>query len=230
MKKINHNKAKGQYLLLIAVAILVSANLFAERIDLNNGQKTQWEITNSTYSGLHFTNSVGEFNFINLKTDNGAFTELLMNGYGQSMSIGDPKLPVLKQIIEIPLNAQVEINIINQDYTDYYLADFGITNRLFPTQEPVSKDEEAESEFILNQSTYQIDEFIAGDLVNVVELGTMRGVKMARLEVSPLQYNPVQNKIRIYHNLEFDVSFNGANISATQEMKSEYQCNSGNEK
>jgi len=145
-----------------------------------------------------------------------------MNGFGQRMSIGDPKLPVLKQLIEIPLNAQVEINIINQDYTDYYLADFGIINRLFPTQAPVSKDEEAVTEFVLNQSTYQIDDFIANQLVFAKELGMMRGVKLARLEVSPLQYNPVQNKIRIYHSMEFAVTFVGGNTSATKEMKSKY--------
>jgi len=222
MKKTNLNRTRWQYLLLIAAGIFISANLFAEKIDLNNGHETQWEITDNTYSGLHFVNTIGDLSFLNLKTDHGAFTELLMNGFGQSMSIGDPKLPVLKQLIEIPLNAQVEINIINQDYTDYYLSDFGINNKLFPTQAPVSKDEEAEAEFVLNQSTYQIDEFIAGDLVKVVELGMMRGVKMARLEVSPLQYNPVQNTIRLYHSMEFNVDFVGGNTSATKDMKNKY--------
>jgi len=40
--------------------------------------------------------------------------------------LGDPQLPVIKRLIEVPLNADFEIEIISQNHSEFNLSDYGV--------------------------------------------------------------------------------------------------------
>jgi hypothetical protein len=47
----------------------------------------------------------------------------------------------------------------------------------------------------------------------------MRALNMARVDISPVQYNPVENKLRVYDVLEIEILFENANLAKTLELK-----------
>jgi len=194
---------------------------FSEEIKLTEGKETKLTIKENNYSNLRLTNSIANLNYFNVKTSPGIFSQITVDGYGYSLEIGDPKLPVLKKVIEVPIGSYFEINIIKENYLEYDLSNFGITNKIIPAQPSVSKsiDNPEDLEFVINQSTYQTNDYLGSDLVTVNYLGKMRGVSMARLEISPFQYNPVLNKIKVCYELEVEINFIGGDLNKTIQLK-----------
>jgi hypothetical protein len=127
----------------------------------------------------------------------------------------------MRKLIEIPQGAEPVVKIISYTLNEYNLADYGITMPLFPAQPPVSKSA-TNPEFIYHLAAYQQNSYIGGELATVDVLGMLRGTRLGRLNISPVQYNPVTNTIRVYDNLVIDVTFKNANISLTKSEKRRY--------
>jgi hypothetical protein len=100
------------------------------------------------------------------------------------------------------------------------LSDYGIIYPLIPAQPSVSKDDKKpKPKFQYNDITYSTDQFNSDELVTVDVLGIMRGVRLARLNIAPVRYNPVTNTIRVYNDIEVEVTFPGADVAKTIELK-----------
>jgi hypothetical protein len=54
---------------------------------------------------------------------------------------------------------------------------------------------------------YDQDAFFPSDLVKVEDIGWVRGVRVARLRVSPVQYDPRRHLCRVYHEVTVQVRF-----------------------
>lgn len=203
--------------------LFFSLQLQAQVIQLDQGKQNDFSFTSNTYDELIFSNTIANLNHQLVKTPDANYTLIALPGYGQSNIIGDPQLPMIKKIIEIPIGGSIEIKIIHEKFMVFDLVDFGVTEKLIPAQAPVSKSIENPQDirFEINEDTYARDEFIALPMVEVKPLGTMRGVKLARLEIAPIQYNPVQNKLRVCTGLTVEVTFRDADISQTTQQKME---------
>lgn len=208
-------------LLTFMLATFVSSLLFAGNIKVNPNVSTALKITKNTYSTLEMSSTLSDINFIKVKTKEGYFTLLNVPGYGYTESEGNPQLPVLKRLIEIPANSTVNVNFNNMNYFEADLAEYGIDKFVLPVQPSVSKnvDDANDLDFIYNQERYSIDEFYGQDIIRVVDLGIMRGVHLARVEISPVLYNPVTNQVRIYSDLNVRIDFNNADIDETISRK-----------
>ena len=208
-------------LFLFAALIFMGFQTFADDINLIEGKETKLTITKNSYSNLRLTSTLSDLNFLNVKTKEGTFSQIAVSGYGNSMDIGNPRLPVLKKLIEVPIGAEFEIKITKQEFQEFDLNKLLINYKIFPAQPSVSKsiDNPEDIEFVFNQDTYQKNEYFQQQLVNVQHLGTMRGVTMARIEIAPFQYNPVTNRIKVCTDLEVEIIFVGGDIGKTIEMK-----------
>ena len=211
---------RGQLLLIAFCLIFISLNAFAGGIRIKEGS-TNLKITENSYIKLQLTNTLTQFDATEVQTSAGTFTTLTAEGYGFSERFGDPNLPVLKKLIEVPFGASFDINILSQSYKEYDLKDLNINFPIMPTQLPVSKSimDPSQIKFAYNQETYQRNEFFKNQLVSVTPVGIMRGENLARLEISPVEYNPVTKKIRVYDNLEVEIVFTNGDISKTIELK-----------
>ena len=47
----------------------------------------------------------------------------------------------------------------------------------------------------------------------------MRGIRLARLNIAPVRYNPVTNTIKVYNDIDVEITFPGADIAQTIELK-----------
>jgi len=210
--------SKSLRLRFITVMMIVSIPvfLFAGEIRITEG-KTELQITTNTYRQLSFKNQISSIQFRDVRTKLGDFTELFVMGYGYSSEVGDPKLPVNRKLIEIPMDGTIEVRIINTEFTDYSLAGSGINFQIIPQQAPVSKaiTDPEEIPFVINAKSYRKNEFLGGPLVSVTPVGAMRAVNLARLDIAPVQYNPVTGILRIYESIEVKILFpNGSEQAA----------------
>ena len=207
------------FFLLAASFIYLAGN--TQQLQVEQGISNKFEVLHSDYQILHFSISLAELNSFVVKHKTGYYNQLTVEGYGLSLDVGNPGLPVMKKLIEVPEGAVIHYSVIREEYRVIDLAESGIVHPLFPAQPPVSKsiDNPDELPFEKNDITYQTNGWFGFDPVNVEMLGKMRGVNLARLEVAPLQYNPVQHTIRICIELEVEVSFVNGNTLKTIEQK-----------
>ncbi len=202
---------------LLLIGLFLANTLMAGHITLGEAGSNKLKVTENSYSLLSLENALKNVEFLRVKTPEGYFTLLRINEYGYSTVVGHPQLPVIKKLIEVPLGAEITVEVLSQTQQEVSLADYGITSQLLPAQPPLSKniDDPADVEFMFDQAAYSTDSFWGPELVRVVDLGMIRGVRMARLEIAPVYYNPVQNTLLVSTDIELRVKFNNGNLGAT---------------
>jgi len=224
MSSIHNLFQKQAFLWLLFFLLLVGMEVnAANEIILNNSGRTKINVTENTLSHLLISNTISSFNTLFVKTDKGEFIELQLDSYSKTNTIGSPQLPVLSKLIEIPEGSTPEVKVISFDLKEYLLADFGITQKLFPTQAPQSKNSVKNVDIAFNRQVYETNSFYGDVLVQVKVTGNLRGVQLANLVLSPVQYNPVTNTIRVYNNLVVEINFSGANQLKSVENNSKLQ-------
>ena len=188
-------------------------------ISLNHG-KTEAIILGNNNSGFEVNYRISQLKLFEVNTKEGLFSQINIENYSFSKELGKPKLPVLRKIISVPLEAKVETAINDFSLNEISLSDYGINTQIIPAQPSLSKSANPEEiEFIYNKSAYQVNEFTNRPVVSVSELGILRGMRLFVLEFRPIQYNPVQNVIKVYNDVEITVNFVGGNQVATENLR-----------
>lgn len=186
---------------------------------LNSQFKNKTEVISKSETGFVVRNQIGNLNFDEIKTEKGVFFSIDIDGYSYGNDIGKPKLPVNRNLIEIPFGAKITLEINQTQYKEYSLKDYGVSQLLIPVQPPAFKSQNQKRNFVIDQSEYSKDEFLSLPLVSIEYLGEMRGVRLARINVAPVQYNPVKGRIIVYHDIVVNVKFEGANLEFTKREK-----------
>jgi len=211
----------GRFLLLPFTFLLFTVFVFGGNIKVTDKSDNNLSLKESSYSSITISNQVSDIRFASVKTKEGIFTLLNVEDYGYRLVEGEPKLPVIKKLIEVPLDATYEINFSTKTSQEINLYNHGISDFIIPTQPSLSKsiDNPEDVDFIYNKSAYEVNGFVGPELVKVVDLGVMRGVRLARVEIAPVLYNPVQNKIKVFTDVEVQIEFKDGNEDASVQKR-----------
>ena len=167
--------------LLVAIITVLSFSLSAKDIKLTE-TSNHLSITSKTLSEFTFVSHLSEINTLRVKTDMGEFVKLVVGGYGENAISGNAELPVLEELITVPSGASIAIKVLNTEEQIITLADYGITNLVFPSQPSVSKSATT-IPFYYNAAYYTNDGFYVIDAVTTELLGKMRGQQLAPFSV-----------------------------------------------
>ncbi|HPH61709.1 MAG TPA: C25 family peptidase propeptide domain-containing protein, partial [Candidatus Syntrophosphaera sp.] len=215
-----HQEFKGKVLLLIALTLAFALALSAQtrQLDLSSSAN-QAVLKNNSDLGFDVNFSVGELKITEVQTKEGTFDELSIEGWGFSNAVGEPKLPLLRRTIAVPLGAEVRLTLNSQSARELDATANKLQNRIIPAQEPVSKSADpATLPFIIKSDLYGRDEFNSRDWVQVSDLGIMRGVRVFALDFYPVRYNPASNSIRVMENLDVRVDFVNPDLLGTADL------------
>ena len=202
------------------VAILITNLSFAQIINLQSDSE-DIILTSNTEKEMTAFLGIPKLEAIQINTDQGVFTKLILKDFTHSKEYGKPELPQMQKIIEIPIGAQITTSLISFEEQELELNQYGIANKILPAQPSISKGENAsDAQFYYFPELYQLNEFLGKDLVTVEPLGIMRGVQIARLTISPFKYNPKENKLLLINNIEFKITYGNANYQLTENIKS----------
>ncbi len=204
-------------LFLIVFSLVLSAVGFAQaKIQLRSADKA--ECVKSDYTSLKASFSFSGLEANNVESERGVFSELSMLNTVIGGNEGDPQIPVVNELIAVPFGANPTITVTSYSSTDYKLEDYGI-NTLVPRQPSLRKDKKPEEvPFLYNESAYQTRGLRSEPQAVVQVVGTMRGVRLAKMTIEPVSYDPVNNTIRVFNDIEVEVSFDGADKAGTEEM------------
>ncbi|MBI9032999.1 MAG: T9SS type A sorting domain-containing protein [Bacteroidales bacterium] len=198
------------------VALLVCGTVFSQNLAIDFGTKGEKQILENSQENLKMRYSFKGISTFKVKTSHGTFNEIAIPETYFVGDIGTPKLPAAKDLIEIPFGAEVSVKVISYDVQKYNMNDYGIDNQVMPQQFAQSKSDNAEDlEFQFNNAAYESKQMEGYDLASVEVLGTLRGMRLARLEVRPVKYNASTNEIEVYNNVEVAVEFKNADIDQT---------------
>ena len=91
---------------------------------------------------------------------------------------------------------------------------------MVPRQPSLRKDQRPEDvPFVYNEAAYQSNRSFRSEPMAVVNVvGTMRGVQLGKMTIEPMSYDPVSNILRVFNDIEVEVSFDGADAQATEQL------------
>ncbi|NVO11824.1 MAG: T9SS type A sorting domain-containing protein [Bacteroidales bacterium] len=204
---------------LIILLLACTSYLFAQKetsIPLKSS-KSGIEILQKSVDGFQLNFNISSLNLKNKQTSEGFFEELEVDGLTKIYGKGNPGIPSVSKLIEIPIGATYKINIISYNVEVINLNDFGVKEKIAPAQLSVSKNENPkDAKFYYNKESYAQKGFIEKEIATIEDIGIMRDTRLGRLELSPIQYNPGENKIKVFNNLVVEVKFSGS-IDANKE-------------
>ena len=177
------------------------------------------ECVSSDFQQLRASFSFSTISAENINTERGQFSWLSMPNTTIGGNEGDPQIPVVNELIAVPFGANPHIEITSYNTTDYRLEDFGIQT-LIPRQPSLRKGQRPEDvPFLYNEAAYQSTRGLRSAPQAVVSVeGTMRGIQVGKMTIEPVSYDPVNNTLRVFNDIEVTVSFDGADARATEDM------------
>ncbi len=186
-----------------------------------------WQLKSSTFDGMEVKTTMGRIDDVQTieVEEQGSFLSLNIEGYVLQGEIGRPALPCQIKIIEIPQEAVPVVEILRDKIEITDLSAYrqnGQTMPLYPMQESVSKGAKTLPSFAYNKQVYQMQGYHAHELVKIEIMGESRGVRLAKVIVSPVEYDPLQHRLKIHTDLDFEIRFDGADYEATQAKKKRY--------
>jgi len=114
---------------------------------------------------------------------------------------GAPELPTRVFVVGIPAGAQAEVSAVSGTIEE--LSEIHIPS--VPDKEPA--DDLARWRYQPDSQIYARDAFYPSELVRVDPPAQFRQQTIARVQVMPVQYNPAQKRLRVYHDLQIVVRF-----------------------
>ena len=166
---------------------------------------------------VHYT--AGNISTTDVTTDDGAFSRITMEDYHLATEVGKPQVPVMVNLLEIPLCDGISYTVRSSRYSDFTAAELGIQHPLFPAQPSYTKSHTGPIEFVKDAESYRTNAFYHRELITVEKSGILRNINIATVCFSPVQYNPVTDTYRIYEDVTVEFTFDNADIPGTFQMK-----------
>jgi hypothetical protein len=155
--------------------------------------------------GIHISYHFDEVAVITKKEKNNIYQLLSIKNFSHLQEVGKPALPSHIDLVAIPEGADYEL-IIQHD-----VALIKSNYRIYPALQPARDTEGApEPEFEIDRSFYKKDRIYPAEPVRIREIITIRGLRYALVEITPIQYNPSTGQIFMHENLNYELRFKGA--------------------
>jgi gingipain K len=204
-------------LAMALVVIMFGFQAFAQgRIDLAPRGVKSAEAQNVTMSGFTANFSFNSIESELVSTERGTFSIITLDNSVAAGNIGDPQVPVNRELIAVPFGATPVVTVKSYSVNEYNLADYGI-EKLYPMQASVSKSEK-DPKFAYNEAAYAAKGYNEDlPLAMVTVMGTMRGVQIGALQINAVRYDASANTIRVYNDIDVEVTFENADLALTEQ-------------
>ncbi len=208
-------------LLLIGI-MLLGAPLFGQtQVSLTgvDDQGPVFTVQRSDFSSIDLVLTVGSLQRSTVETKGGTFDLVSLSDYGFSRDVGAPRLPIVREFLEVPHGATYTLSLADEVWAEYSLADLGIAHPIVPAQAPVVKIEGARdaAPFVIDETLYATNSYILGETSRLGNEKILRGRRLVDLEIMPINYNPAAGTIRVLLSARIEVTLTGADAAATRD-------------
>jgi len=196
-------------LLVVGVTTLFSLEYVARFDDSAEGLR----VVDSSAYGLVLDYNVPA---VHLSDVNG-FTVLSIDGFLGNNDVGRPELPFRGNLITVPIGASLKINYLTSKVTEISLKELGFVNPIYPAQPSYSKSQDMSLVTFIHDTTVYTKADYQQNYTPFAsnEVGFARGYRVFDVGFSPVQYNPVENSLKIYTQLTVEIAFDNADLYQT---------------
>ncbi|HKK69337.1 MAG TPA: C25 family cysteine peptidase [Bacteroidales bacterium] len=206
------------------VALFLASVSFAQTSISLQPDETELRVKNSTAENLQVENKIMQVDFHQESTEVGQFSGLDLKGYHKNHAgtPGNPDLPVLNRLLEVPHGASISVTVVDYDEVVYDLDDLNL-DKIAPRQPSYAKNaDEASVVYHYNSDVYTSDEWIEPEIATATLGGVMRGIQLGQVSICPFRYNPATNELAVLNNIKLDISFEGGDAAMSSLMKEKY--------
>ena len=188
--------------LLLSAAVLLSGGYAKSR---EAGGKPPFRVLERAPERLVFALAAFEPQIASFEVDGQRYQTVRIPEYALTDRDGAPALPQTSALVQIPPDAKVSVRVLESDFE---VVD-GVRVAPAPTWRQTGRGEQGRYELVEDATVYAADRFWPANLVTYAGSGWLRGRRLARIAVHPVQYNPVRRQLRVYHTLKVEVRFSG---------------------
>jgi len=152
------------------------------------------------------------------KIDGVAYHSLSIDSCGETSEVGQPQLPIKGVMLGVPPGAKFEVRVLETD-TSVAAERYNV----YPVPKVVIREDHygleslrelsglsskgIEYVFAKDEGVYSTNGFRPTDLVEVTSSGYIRDQRFVRLQLNPLQYNPVSQQLRFHKRMKVELRF-----------------------
>lgn len=146
------------------------------------------------------------------------YTVVALPGAVPSSQPGAPDLPIVSQMVEIPLCSDVKAIV-----TDVQVLPIGRAKHpLMPVQPPPCKSQRAPLPLAYDSALYAHNGYYSLPPATIQPIGVARDRNLALLRLSPLSYNPVTGQMQLIRSMTVKLQYKGVDMAATERMHTRY--------
>lgn len=181
-------------IIALLLLLLVVNFTFAQRIN--------YSVLSSDANGVTIKVDMPAYTTSNVDINGQTYQKLLMSGAYAVTELGMPELLLAGKSIIIPENSQPTLSVVD---ADYQLVD---NFKLIPSKGVILRNTNPEDVPYQFGAAYQRNAFQRESPVQLSGTFYMRDFHGVTIQVSPFDYNPVQQKLKYYRSLTLRVDFN----------------------
>ncbi|MBD3348734.1 MAG: hypothetical protein GF400_06020, partial [Candidatus Eisenbacteria bacterium] len=211
-------------LLVTAAATATAATTWVDFGAADPYAEPEARLSDSGFDGATLSIDFPGFVAESVETKGGTFTRLAMPGYFHAFDPGRPRLPVVREYLEIPHGATARLTVVSAEYAETSLRDLGFERPIEPAQPSVEKLPGAReaARFVQDRAAYEMDALSPDVAAALGETGQFRAHRFVEVEVFPVQYNAATGAIRYLTSVELRVDFVGGDTGSTNAALTRY--------
>lgn len=171
-------------------------------VNLMFAQKIAYTILSSDDSGLTVKIDMPAYSTSPVEINGQVYQKLALSGAYTLDELGVPELLVDGKSLIIPENSQPTVSVMNADYE--VVENF----KLHPSKGVIFRNTNPDDVPYQFGAAYQRDAFQMAAPVQLTSTFYMRDFHGVTLQVFPFDYNPVQQKLKVYRSLTVRVNYN----------------------
>ena len=190
---------------IFLVLFVVNINLWSEEwISFDNSDNTtpEYILMQSTNSFVEFEVTIPGMNSFDIDS----FQRVLIPEHTRMDSVGYPEVPIVSFVIAIPECGDIDLNIAVLDSTIIDSINIYPAPELIEVTTPEGYTY-LEEQFTINNTLYNTDEYFPGYSGELFDRGAVRAQHCIRINLYPVQFNPVQQEIVAYSKLNIYITF-----------------------
>ena len=190
-----------------------SAILFVLLLLIGTVSGTNWvEIQNSNPAPANFSLITSDINSsviklsldgyyeTSVKVNNEVVSKFFLENGTPILKAGAPELQKVTTSLIIPDQGSMSVKVVSSKYKEYK------NISVLPSKGNLYRDINPEDMPFQYGEEYQKDEFYPGELTSLRDPHILRDFRGQTVVVYPFQYNPVQKVLRVYYEIELEVS------------------------
>jgi hypothetical protein len=205
--------------LIIGLSMLIVSPIFSNIVLTGNkpAQAPERVVNDYELSGIEVQYTFNGFNKTEKSEQSKVYQELHIPEFGHLAEVGKPALPAYIDYIAIPDGAEYTLEVSTSNVYSYN--DFLI----YPALQPARDTEGApEPEFEIDAEFYKKNIVYPSSPVEIIEIIKIRGLRMAKVRIQPIQYNPHKKELIYNKTVSYKLNFTGGNHFLNPEEHSAY--------